>query len=115
MQGDTVHHGAHAELAHTVVDVVAALVGAHFLSRVAGVVTLRTIIAALCAIGLGILVVRRAEVSLLRLVPTTLVLLVLWAFASIFWSTDPFGSFARWTAMLAVAVLAVVPSPKSQA
>ena len=88
--------------------VFAALVGAHFLSRVAGVVTLRTIIAALCAIGLGILVVRRAEVSLLRLVPTTLVLLVLWAFASIFWSTDPFGSFARWTAMLAVAVLAIV-------
>lgn len=87
--------------------VFAALVGAHLVVSVAGAVTLRTVIAGLCVIGLGVLLVRRAEISFLRLVPITLVLLVVWAFASIFWSTDPLSSFARWTAMLAVAFLAV--------
>lgn len=87
--------------------VMGTLVGSHLIGRVAGIVTLRTIVAGLCVIAIAILVERRAEISFLRLVPTTLVMLVVWAFASIFWSTDPFGSLWRWSAMLAVALLAV--------
>lgn len=87
--------------------VVGALVGSHLVGRVAGVVTLRAILAGLCVLAIAVLVERRAEISFLRLVPTTLVMLVVWAFASIFWSTDPFGSLWRWIAMLAVALLAV--------
>ncbi|WP_431802316.1 O-antigen ligase family protein [Microbacterium sp. bgisy203] len=85
----------------------AMLVGAHFVVAVSGVVVARTIVAGLCVVAVAILWVRRAEISLLRLVPTTLTLLVLWAFASVFWSTDPLGSFARWLGMAAVALLAV--------
>ncbi|PZU46397.1 MAG: lipid A core--O-antigen ligase [Microbacterium sp.] len=84
-----------------------ALVGAHLIEALGGVVTLRAIIAGLCIIAVGVLAVRREEISLLRLVPTTLMMLVIWAFASVFWSTAPLVSFWRWTAMLAVALLAV--------
>jgi len=86
---------------------IATLVGAHLIERIAGTLTLRTVIVGLCIIAIAVLAARRDEISLLRLVPTTLMMLVAWAFASVFWSTDPFGSFARWAAMAAVALLAV--------
>ena len=87
--------------------VFATLVGTHLIVAVAGIVTLRTIIAGLCVVAIGILVARREEISFLRLVPTTLLMFTTWAFASVFWSTDAFSSFWRWTAMAAVALLAV--------
>lgn len=87
--------------------VIAALVGSHLIEAVAGITTLRTVLAGLCVIAVAMLVVRRAEISLVRLVPTTLVMIVTWAFASIFWSTDGIASLARWLAMAAVALLAV--------
>lgn len=87
--------------------VLAALVGSHLIEAVAGTVALRTIIAGLCVISAAVLTVRREEISLLRLVPTTLLMLLGWAFASVFWSTDPATSFWRWIAMIAVAFLAV--------
>ncbi|WP_454118105.1 O-antigen ligase family protein [Microbacterium lacticum] len=87
--------------------VFAALVGTHLIGAVAGIVTLRTVLAGLCAVAIGVLVARRDELSLVRLVPLTLLAFVTWAFASVFWSTDPASSFWRWTAMAAVALLAV--------
>lgn len=87
--------------------VFATLVGTHLIVAVAGIVTLRTIIAGLCVVAIGILVARREEISFLRLVPTTLLMFTTWAFASVFWSNDAFSSFWRWTAMAAVALLAV--------
>lgn len=87
--------------------VFATLVGTHLIVAVAGIVTLRTIIAGLCVVAIGILVARREEISFLRLVPTTLLMFTTWAFVSVFWSTDAFSSFWRWTAMAAVALLAV--------
>lgn len=87
--------------------VFATLVGSHLIVSLAGATTLRTVVAGLCVIAVAVLVVRRAEISPLRLLPTTLLTLIAWAFASVFWSTDPFTSFWRWSAMLAVALLAV--------
>lgn len=89
------------------VTVLATLVGTHLIVATAGVTTLRAVVFGLCVIAVAVLVVRRQEISLVGLVPTTLVLLVVWAFASVFWSTNPGGSFRRWLAMLAVALLAV--------
>lgn len=83
------------------------LVGSHLIESIAGAVALQTIVAGLCVIAAAMLTVRRAEISLLRLLPTTLVMLLAWAFASVFWSMDPLTSFGRWSAMLAVALLAV--------
>ncbi|MGO8608915.1 hypothetical protein ACC848_38780, partial [Rhizobium johnstonii] len=81
--------------------------GGHFIERLAGRVTLVTVVIGLCVLGVGILVARRAEVSFVRLVPSTLLLLCAWAFASIFWSTDAGTSLVRWLAMIGVALLAV--------
>ena len=87
--------------------VFATLVGTHLIVAVAGVVTLRTVITGLCLVAVGMLAARREEISFLRLVPTTLLMVIAWAFASVFWSTDAFSSFWRWTAMAAVGLLAV--------
>lgn len=78
------------------------------LERIAGHVTYVTIMVGLCLIGAAVMVVRRREISLLRLVPTTVVVFIGWAFASIFWSTDSVTSFWAWVSMLGVAFLAVV-------
>jgi exopolysaccharide production protein ExoQ len=89
-----------------------AVLGAVFASfaieRLAGRVTYVSIIVGLCVLGVAVLVVRRQEISLLRLVPTTLVLFLGWALASVFWSSDAATSFWSWVTTLALAFLAVV-------
>ncbi|MET0734709.1 MAG: O-antigen ligase family protein [Microbacterium sp.] len=88
-----------------------AVLGAVFagfaIERIAGRVTYVTIIVCLCLLGAGVLTVRRREFSLLRLVPTTLVLFLGWALASIFWSSDRTLSFWAWVSAAAIAFLAV--------
>ncbi len=78
------------------------------IERIAGRVTYVSIIVGLCAVGAAMLVVRRQEISLLRLVPTTLVIFLGWALASVFWSSDPATSFWSWVTTFALAFLAVV-------
>lgn len=89
-----------------------AVLGAVFTSyaieQVAGRVTYVTIVAGLCVIGAAVLVVRRQEISLLRLVPTTVIVFVAWALASVFWSSDRATSLWGWVSMAALAFLAVV-------
>lgn len=89
-----------------------AVLGAVFASfaieRLAGRVTYVSIIAGLCVIGAGMLIARRQEISLVRLVPTTLVAFLGWALASVFWSSDAAISFWSWVTTSALAFLAVV-------
>ncbi|MCW2163838.1 O-antigen ligase [Microbacterium hydrothermale] len=82
--------------------------GGFAITAVAGAVTLATIVAGLCALGLAILVARRDEIELVRLAPTTLVLLVVWAGISAFWSAAPATALAGWAQLAGLAVLAVV-------
>ncbi len=82
--------------------------GGFAITAVAGAVTLTTIVAGLCALGLAILVARRDEIELVRLAPTTLVLLVVWAGISAFWSAAPATALAGWAQLAGLAVLAVV-------
>ncbi|MFH8250760.1 O-antigen ligase family protein [Microbacterium sp. B2969] len=84
-----------------------AVFGAFAIERIAGRVTYATIIAGLCVFAVGMLIARRREISLVRLVPTTLVLFVGWTFASVFWSTDATRSFWGWVSLAAIAFLAV--------
>lgn len=84
-----------------------AMLGTHLIERLMGPIALRTIIAGLAVIGVAVLAARREEISFVRLVPTSLVLLVAWAGASVFWSSDGLVSFGRWVAFVGVAVLAV--------
>jgi len=77
------------------------------IERLAGHVTYVTIVVGLCVLGVGVLVVRRHELSLLRLVPTTLVAFLGWALASVFWSFDRSDSWWSWVSTAAIAFLAV--------
>ncbi|GAA3630128.1 hypothetical protein GCM10022200_11030 [Microbacterium awajiense] len=87
--------------------VLAAVFASFLIERMVGRVTYATIITGLCILGLGVLVARRREISLVRLVPTTLVVFVGWALVSVFWSTDPPSSFWGWVSLASIAFLAV--------
>ncbi|ALJ19402.1 O-antigen ligase family protein [Microbacterium sp. No. 7] len=87
--------------------VFAAVLGAHLISRLSGTVTLVTVIAGLCVLGIAILAARRREFSLPRLVPLTLLALVAWALISMSWSIDVTAALSGWVSLCAIAVLAV--------
>ncbi|MET0781718.1 MAG: O-antigen ligase family protein [Microbacterium sp.] len=87
--------------------VLGAVLSAFAIERIAGRVTYISIIVGLSVIGIGMLVARRREISLVRLVPTTVVLFVAWALTSVFWSQDPSSSFWSWVSMAVLAFLAV--------
>lgn len=88
--------------------VFATVFSAFAIERIAGYVTYVTIVAGLCSMGLAVMVARRREISLLRLVPTTVLIFIGWAFVSIVWSSDTTASFWSWVSMAALAFLAVV-------
>lgn len=87
--------------------VFATVLGSHIIESLAGYVALVTVVVGLCAIGIGVLFARRAEISWLHLVPTTLLIFLTWALVSVAWSTDPGTSFWRWLSTAAIAMLAV--------
>ena len=87
--------------------VLGAVFSSFAIERIAGRVTYVTIVVGLCVLGLGILISRHREISLLRLVPTTLVVFVAWTLVSVFWSFDRGGSFLGWISTAALAFLAV--------
>ncbi|MDJ1112947.1 O-antigen ligase family protein [Microbacterium dauci] len=89
------------------VTVIATIAATHLIERLAGTPTLVTIIAAECLIAVATLVVRRGELSALRLLPMTLLVFLAWSLASVVWSVDPGASFIRWLSTAAVALLAV--------
>ncbi len=89
------------------VAVLGAVFSAFAVERIAGRVTYVSIIVGLCVIGGGMLIARRREISLVRLVPTTVVLFIAWALASVFWSQDATASFWSWLSTAALAFLAI--------
>lgn len=99
---------ASADLARAfTIAVFGAVFSAFAIERIAGRVTYASIVVALCVLGLGMLIARRREVSLVRLVPTTVLLFIAWALASVFWSQDTSGSFWGWVSLFGLAFLAV--------
>ncbi|WP_458041087.1 MULTISPECIES: O-antigen ligase family protein [Bacteria] len=76
--------------------------------RTAGVVTYATIIAGLCGVGIAVLVRRRHELALVRLVPTTLVLFLAWLLVTAVWSTEPPRTLVGWLVLAGPAFLAIV-------
>ena len=84
-----------------------AVFGSVLIERLAGRVTYATILAGLCAFAIGMLVARRREISLIRLVPTTLLAFLGWALVSTFWTTDVTHTLWSWVAAAALALIAV--------
>jgi hypothetical protein len=85
-----------------------AVFGALAIERIAGIVTIATIISGLVLIGLAMLVARRAEYSLVRLAPTTLAVFVAWLLATVAWTGDPTSTLVSWLSLAGIAVIAVV-------
>lgn len=77
------------------------------IDRTAGLVTTLTIIAGLCLVAAGMLFARRDELSLLRFIPTSLAVFVIWALASVLWTSDTPRTFAGWVALAGFAFLAL--------
>jgi exopolysaccharide production protein ExoQ len=79
-----------------------------FIERVAGRVTLVTMIVGLCVVGAGMLLSVRDELSLARLAPLSLVFFLVWALASVVWSTDRVLTLTGWATIAGFAFLAIV-------
>ena len=86
----------------------AAVFGASAIRGLAGGVTYATVLVGLCLLGGAILIARRREIELLHLAPTTLLVFVIWAGASVLWSTDAARSAAGWAALVGVSFLGIV-------
>lgn len=87
--------------------VLTAVLGAFTIERMASPVTLATVIAVLCALGACILWVRREELSLLRIAPSSLLAFLAWALVSLVWTTDRSDTLFGWMALFGFAFLAI--------
>ncbi|HWV49050.1 MAG TPA: O-antigen ligase family protein, partial [Microbacterium sp.] len=84
-----------------------AVFGSFAIARMSSPVTLATIVLILCAVGVAILVVRREELSLLRLAPSSLLAFLALALISVIWTTDRSDTVFGWLSLLGYAVLAI--------
>ena len=84
-----------------------AVFGSFAIERMTSATTLAAIIFVLCAVGVGILFVRRAELSLLRLAPSSLIAFMLLALISLAWTTDRADTLLGSLSLLGYAVLAI--------
>lgn len=81
--------------------------GSFAIEQMTSGVTFATIIAALCILGAAILFVRREELSLLRLAPTSLLVFLVLALISVVWTTDRADTLAGWVWTFGFAFLAI--------
>ncbi|MFB7250244.1 O-antigen ligase family protein [Microbacterium sp. NPDC056234] len=84
-----------------------AVFGSFAIERMTSTVTLAAIVFALCTIGVAILIVRREELSLLRLAPSSLLAFLALALISVIWTTDRGDTVFAWLSLFGYAVLAI--------
>lgn len=77
------------------------------IERMASTRTLTTMVLMLALIGAAVLFVRREELSLLRLAPSSLLAFLLLALASVLWTTDRGATLEGWASLLGFAVIAI--------
>lgn len=87
--------------------VLGATFGSFAIERMTSGATFATIVAALCILGAAILFVRREELSLLRLAPTSLLMFLVLALISVAWTTDRSDTIAGWVWTFGFAFLAI--------
>lgn len=81
--------------------------GSFAIERMTSSVTFATIMLVLGLLGVAILVVRREELSVLRIAPTSLIMFLALALISVFWTTDRSGTIAGWMWLLGFALVAI--------
>jgi O-antigen ligase len=82
--------------------------GSFMIERMTSATTFATIIALLCVLGVAILFVRREELSLLRIAPSSLFAFLALALASVFWTTDRSDTLVGWLWTFGFAIMAIV-------
>ncbi len=99
---------ASAEMARAfTLAVLGAVLASFTIERVSSPVTFATVIALLCVLGAGILWVRREELSLLRIAPSSLIAFLAWALVTLLWTTDKSDTLFGWMSLLGFAFLAI--------
>lgn len=78
------------------------------ITQMAGSVAYFSMLAGLVVIGAALLVRRRRRIDPLHLLPTTLVLFVVWLLVSLIWTTDTLFTLGGWLATAGVAFVAIV-------
>ncbi len=86
---------------------IGALFSSHLLTRLMGAAGYGAVIVGLCVVGVGLLIVRRREIRLVQLMPTTLVVFMAWLLMTAFWARDPAESVAGWLQLAAPTLLAI--------
>ena len=86
----------------------AAVLGQSAITGLSGSTTYTTIVVGLCLTGAGILWRRWREVELFRILPITLVLLLIWLLTTSLWSRASSETIAGWLATAGIAFLALV-------
>lgn len=87
--------------------VLGAAFGSFAIGRMTSPQTYATIVLLLTVLGIAILFVRREELSLLRIAPTSLLVFLALALASIVWTTDRSHTFVSWLWLVGFAVMAI--------
>ncbi|MGL3149856.1 O-antigen ligase family protein [Microbacterium sp. A82] len=81
--------------------------GSFLIERMTSMTTLATITLLLGVLGAAILFVRREELSLLRLAPSSLLAFLALGLISVFWSTDRSDTLVGWLWLFGYAVMAI--------
>ncbi|MEE6389439.1 MULTISPECIES: O-antigen ligase family protein [Microbacterium] len=84
-----------------------AVFGSFAIERMTSAVTLATVITALCLLAAAILWVRREELSVLRIAPSSLLAFLAWALVSLLWTTDRSDTILGWLSLFGYAFLAI--------
>lgn len=87
--------------------VLTAVFSSFAIEHIASRVTLATVVAVLCVFGAFVLWVRREELSLLRIAPSSLLAFLAWAAVSIAWTTDKSETAFGWMELFGFAFLAI--------
>ncbi|MGP6171503.1 O-antigen ligase family protein [Microbacterium sp. A196] len=87
--------------------VLGATFGSFAIEQMTSRVTFATIILILAVLGAAILFVRREELSLLRVAPTSLLMFLVLALLSLLWSTDRGDTLTAWVWLFGFAFLAI--------
>lgn len=86
---------------------IGALFCAHLLTRLMGPAGFGAVVGGLCVIGVAMLVVRRAEIRIVQVMPTTLLIFLGWLLASAFWAREPVESLSGLISLAAPTVIAI--------
>jgi O-antigen ligase len=87
---------------------IGALFSTHLIRQLMGDAGYGAVITGLCVIGAGMLVARRRELRAFEIMPTTLLLLLVWLLLTMFWSRSMPATIGGWMQLAAPTFLAIV-------